>query len=195
MNNITKIKPFANSGALVDYAVDLVSSDDYPSMAFIGYGDTIAEILGTFLAEYTTDIDIINMDECTYNDLYRLVIDEDFMISVVSIKKDNGEYIMTNVDMQFISDEVPARYFKAVDDKGYKYQVFTLDSDFEEETDDSEENIETDTEIAEENNNDSDFKIPVSVNFEVSLNGKPYDKLSDNEKQLFDFMFDWGFFW
>lgn len=194
MNNITKIKPFVDSGALVDGAFETMSKIDGQSMAFIGYDNTIAEILGTLLTEYTTDIDIINMDECTYNDLYRLVIDEDFIISVIPIKRDNGEYIMTNVDMQFISDEVPARYVRIVDDKGYKYQVFTLDSDFEEEMDDLED-IETDTEIAEENSNDSDFKIPVSVNFEVSLNGRPYDRLSDDEKQLFDMMFDWGFFW
>lgn len=195
MNNITKIKPFANSEALVDYAVDLVSSDDCPSMAFIGYGDTIAEILGTFLAEYTTDIDIINMDECTYNDLYRLVIDEDFIISIVPIRKDNSEYIMTDVDIQFISDEVSTKYVFALDKRGQKYQIFTLDSDFEEEIDDFEEDIETTTEITEENSNDISFEIPVSVKFEASLNGRPYNKLSDDEKQLFDMMFDWGLFW
>lgn len=195
MNNITKIKPFDNSGALADYAFEIMSKIDGQSMAFIGYGNTIAEILGTFLAEYTTDIDIINMDECTYNDLYRLVIDEDCIISVVPIKKDNGEYILTNVDMQFISDEVPARYVHIIDDKGYKYQIFTLDSDFEEEADEIEENIKATTEIAEENSDDNSFEIPVSMKFEASLNGRPYDKLSDDEKQLFDMMFDWGFFW
>lgn len=100
---------------MVDYAVDLVSSDDCPSMAFIGYGNTIVEILGALLAEYTTDIDIINMDEFTYNDLYRLVIDEDFIISIVPIRKDNGEYIMTDVDIQFISDEVSTKYVFALD--------------------------------------------------------------------------------
>lgn len=195
MNNITKIKPFINSSALVDYAVDLVSSDTYPSIAFIGYGDTIAEILGTLLAEHTNDIDIISMDEGTYNDLYRLVVDEDFIISVVPIKKNNGEYIMTNVDIQFVSDEVPAKYVRLIDDKGYKYQVFTLDSDFEEEIDDFEEDIEAATEITEENIEDNSFEIPVSVNFEASFNGRPYNKLSDDEKQLFDMMIDWGFFW
>lgn len=195
MNNITKIKPFTDSGALVEYATDLLDEDKITSAAFIGYGDTIAEILGVILNRYTTDIECIQMDEFTYNDLYRLVIDEDFIISVVPIRKDNGEYIITNVNMQFISDEVPARYVKAVDDKGYKYQVFTLDSDFEEETDEIERDIETDTEIAEENSGDSSFEIPVSVKFEVSLNGRPYDKLSDDEKQIFDIMFDWGFFW
>lgn len=194
MNNIIKIKPFADSGALVDSAFETMSKIDGQSMAFIGYGGTIAEILGVLLTEYTTDIDIINMDECTYNDLYRLVIDEDCFISVVPIKKDNGEYIMTNVDMQFISDEVPARYVRTVDDKGYKYQVFTLDSDFEEEIDEIED-IESTAEVAEGNSNDNSFEIPVSMKFEASLNGRPYDKLSDDEKQLFDMMFDWGFFW
>lgn len=188
MNNITKIKPFVNSGALVDYAVDLVSSDDCPSMAFIGYGNTIVEILGALLAEYTTDIDIINMDEFTYNDLYRLVIDEDFIISIVPIRKDNGEYIMTDVDIQFISDEVSTKYVFALDKRGQKYQIFTLDSDFE-------EDVETATEIAEENSDDNSFEIPVSIKFEASFNGRPYDKLSYDEKQLFDMMFDWGFFW
>lgn len=195
MNNITKIKPFANSGTLVLDAINLILGDDYSSMAFIGYGDTIAEILGTLLTKYTTDIDIINMDECTYNDLYRLVIDEDFIISVVPIKKDNGEYIMANVDMQFISDEVPAKYVRMIDDKGYNYQVFTLDNDFEEETENFEDDLEDIAEIAEENNEDTSFEIPVSVNFEVALNGRPYDRLLDDEKQIFDIMFDYGFFW
>lgn len=194
MNNITKIKPFVNSGALVDYAFEIMSKVDGQSMAFIGYGDTIAEILGTVLSEYTSDIEIISMDEFTYNSIYRLVIDEDSIVSIIPIKKDSGEYIMTNVDMQFISDEVPARYVKAVEDKGYKYQVFTLDDDFEEETDDFED-IETDTEIAGENNNDNDFEVPVSVKFEATFNGRPYDKLSDDEKQIFDLMLDWNLWW
>lgn len=195
MNNITKIKPFANSGALVDNVVDLLDEEKITSAAFIGYGDTIAEILGVILDRYTTDIECIQMDEFIYNDLYRLVIDEDFIISVVPIKKDNGEHIITNVNMQFISDEVPARYVKAVDDKGYKYQVFTLDSDFEEETDEIEEDIEIETEIAKGNTESNSFEIPVSVDFEASFNGKPYDKLSDDEEQIFDMMFDYGFFW
>lgn len=190
MNNITKIKPFMSSGALVDYAIDSVLGDDYPSMAFIGYGYIIAEILGTLFVEHTTDIDTINMDECTYNDLYCLLIDEDFIVSVIPIKKDNGEYIMINVDIQFISDEVSTKYVQAIDDEGYTYQIFTLGNDFEEEMDDIDGNIETDTEIAEENINDSSFEVPISVKLEVTFNGRPYDKLSDDEKQLFDLMMD-----
>lgn len=195
MNNITKIKPFANSGTLVEYTTDLFDEDKITSAAFLGYGNTIAEILGVILDRYTTDIECIQMDEFTYNDLYRLVIDEDFIISVVPIKKDNGEYVMTNVDVQFVSDEVPARYVRLVDDKGYKYQVFTLDSDFEEEIDDLEDDFEAETETAGKNSEDNSFVVPVSVNFEASLNGRPYNKLSDDEKQLFDMMMDWGFFW
>lgn len=190
MNDITKIKPFANSGVLVDYAINSVSSDDCPSMAFIGYRDTIAEILGTLLSEYTTDIDIINMDEFTYNDLYRLVVDEDCVISVVPIKKDDGEYIMTDVNMQFISDEVSTKYVWMVKDKGYKYQVFTLDSDFEEEIDEADMWVTGTTETTSEI---TPYKHSISV--EASFNGKPYDELDEGEKQMFDLMMDWGFFW
>ena len=193
MNNITKIKPFADVGALVDNVADLLENEEITSTVFIGYGHTITEILGVLLYEYTTDIECIQMDECAYNDLYRLTIDEDFIISVVPIKKDNGEYVMTNADIQFVSDEVPAKYVRIIDDKGCKYQVFTLDSDFEEE--DDSEWIDGTTEIAEENIEDNSFEIPVSVNFEASFNGRPYNKLSDDEKQLFDMMMDWGFFW
>lgn len=69
-----------------------------------------------------------------------------------------------------------------------------MDDDFEEETDDFED-IETDTEIAGENNNDNDFEVPVSVKFEATFNGRPYDKLSDDEKQIFDLMLDWNLWW
>lgn len=190
MNNITKIKPFANSGTLVDYIISSIDKDKYSSVAFIGYKEIISEILGTLIGGYKVDIECLHMDECAYNDLYRLAIDEDFIISVVPIHKDNGEYIMTDADIQFISDEVSTKYVFALDKRGQKYQIFTLDSDFEEECEDFEDdNVWTSgyLQMVEDNKMPSKYEIEV----EVSFNGKPYEELSDDEKQLFDLMMDW----
>lgn len=125
---------------------------------------------------------------------YGKFIEEKRLCELNSLAYYNGTVVMWLFPIEVFNAFRQIYILTYMFNKGYKYQVFTLDDDFEEETDDFED-IETDTEIAGENNNDNDFEVPVSVKFEATFNGRPYDKLSDDEKQIFDLMLDWNLWW
>ncbi len=97
---------------------------------------------------------------------------------------------MTDVDIQFISDEVSTKYVRAVEKNGNKYQVFTLDSDFEEDI----ENCDKEVIVYKSNHLVEAEPCDEELIIEVLLGHKPYSVLSDAERQLFDLMNDWYLF-
>lgn len=177
-----KVKSFPAIDDLVDNAVGLLEKDVYNSIAFVGYNDTISTILGILLDEYNLDISFIHMDEFSYNDLYELVIDEDYLVSVEPIKDNDGSYHLNDADIRLVDDEVSTRYIRTLEDDNIKYEVFSIAEDNEYVDDTSECDYKNETDDTSSDYKDTDNIIVMCTK---------YTDLTDNEKQLFDLMLDW----
>ena len=178
-----KVKSFPTIDEVVDSAVGLLDKDIYGTVAFIGYYDTISTILGILLDGYSLDIGFVHIDEFSYDDLYELFIDENYIVSVEPIKDSDGSYHLNDADIQFVDDEVSTRYIRTLEDNNVKYEVFSVVEDNEYVDNASERDSTKDDDNVSLDYKDTDNIIIMCTK---------YTDLTDDEKQLFDLMLDWA---
>lgn len=180
--DIIKVKSFPTIDEVVDSAVGLLDKDVYGTVSFIGYCDTISTVLGILLDGYSLDIGFVHIDEFSYDDLYELFIDENYIVSVEPIKDSDGSYHLNDADIQFVDDEVSTRYIRTLEDNNVKYEVFSVTEDNECVDNASECDYENEADDISSDYKDTDNIIVMCTK---------YTDLTDDEKQLLDLMLDW----
>lgn len=129
MEIINTIRYF-NIDEVVEAAITSMCNEEYKSIAIIGDSNIIKEAMNIVFEEYMFDACYIHMDEITYNDLYQLIVDEDFLVTIEPIKDKFGDYKLNEAEMQFISDNASLSYIHLLDNNSCEYQIFEIDEDY-----------------------------------------------------------------
>ena len=126
MDNMRTTETFYDIENMIYDKVELLEDNSYNSMSFVGSKDFIKEILRVFLNKYYVNIGVIHIEEFEHINLYRLCIDEDYVVCVEPVVCSNTDYNMGSTDIEFVSEEAPIDYIDTLMDNDIEYDVVVI---------------------------------------------------------------------
>lgn len=108
-----QIENFTNISRLIDNTLDLIELTDSLSVTVVSDISVIRLMIGELFDKYNFSAHKININEFNC-DIYALTIDEDYVISVEPIIK-NNEFIICDSDIYYIDSDLPYTYCNYVE--------------------------------------------------------------------------------
>lgn len=103
-----------------------MDENKYLAPCFIAYKNIIMEIMRSIWNIYNLDLSYIQVDTRFKNGLYKMIIDENYVLSIEPLCDSTGTYTIADSDYEFLHEDVPYGYIKFLNNIGRAYETFQV---------------------------------------------------------------------
>lgn len=121
------IQQYKSLDKLVSQVILDMDNHKYFAPCFIAHKNVITEIMKSIWNTYNLDLSYIQIDTRFEDRLYKLIIDENYVVSIESLCDSAGTYTISDSDYEFLDEDVPYGYIKFLKNIECPYEIFQID--------------------------------------------------------------------